>query len=52
MIERKLPVNLVVIAEGDEERMSIGARQFMKTHGSIMVSPPGNPRPWTSGIWK
>ena len=26
--------------------------QFMNTHGSIMVSPPGNPRPCTSGIWK
>jgi acetylornithine deacetylase/succinyl-diaminopimelate desuccinylase-like protein len=31
----KLPVNLVVIAEGDEERMSIGARQFMKTHADL-----------------
>ena len=31
----KLPVNLVIIAEGDEERMSIGARQFMKTHAEL-----------------
>jgi acetylornithine deacetylase/succinyl-diaminopimelate desuccinylase-like protein len=31
----KLPVNLLVLAEGDEERMSIGARQFMKTHGDL-----------------
>jgi acetylornithine deacetylase/succinyl-diaminopimelate desuccinylase-like protein len=31
----RLPVNLVVIAEGDEERMSIGARQFMKTHADL-----------------
>jgi acetylornithine deacetylase/succinyl-diaminopimelate desuccinylase-like protein len=27
-----LPVNLIVIAEGDEERMSIGLRQFAKDH--------------------
>jgi acetylornithine deacetylase/succinyl-diaminopimelate desuccinylase-like protein len=31
----RLPVNLVIIAEGDEERMSIGARQFMKTHAEL-----------------
>jgi acetylornithine deacetylase/succinyl-diaminopimelate desuccinylase-like protein len=27
-----LPVNLIVVAEGDEERMSIGLRQFAKDH--------------------
>ena len=26
----KLPVNLIVVAEGDEERMSIGLRQFVQ----------------------
>ena len=26
----KLPVNLVIVAEGDEERMSIGLRQFVR----------------------
>ncbi len=31
----KLPVNLIVIAEGDEERMSIGLRQFVKTHPEL-----------------
>ena len=33
-------------------RYSAARFQFMKTHGSIMVSPPGNPSPWTRGIWK
>ena len=31
----KPPVNLIVIAEGDEERMSIGLRQFVKTHPEL-----------------
>ena len=31
----KLPVNLIVVAEGDEERMSIGVRQFIKTHPEL-----------------
>ncbi len=31
----KLPVNLIVVAEGDEERMSIGLRQFVKTHPEL-----------------
>ncbi len=31
----KLPVNLIVIAEGDEERMSIGLRQFVRTHPEL-----------------
>ena len=28
----KLPVNLVFVAEGDEERMDIGLRKFVKDH--------------------
>ena len=31
----KLPVNLIVVAEGDEERMSIGLRQFVRTHPEL-----------------
>lgn len=31
----KLPVNLVVVAEGDEERMSIGLRQFVRDHPEL-----------------
>jgi len=31
----KLPVNLIFVAEGDEERMSIGYRQFIKTHPEL-----------------
>jgi acetylornithine deacetylase/succinyl-diaminopimelate desuccinylase-like protein len=31
----KLPVNVIFVAEGDEERMSIGLRQFMKQHSDL-----------------
>jgi acetylornithine deacetylase/succinyl-diaminopimelate desuccinylase-like protein len=31
----KLPVNLIVVAEGDEERMDIGLRKFMKEHSDL-----------------
>src|SRR4029079_10349023 len=31
----KLPVNLIFVAEGDEERMSIGYRQFIRTHPDL-----------------
>ncbi len=31
----KLPVNVIFVAEGDEERMSIGLRQFMKFHSDL-----------------
>ena len=31
----KLPVNIIFIAEGDEERMSIGLRQFFKQHSDL-----------------
>lgn len=31
----KLPVNLIFVAEGDEERMDMGYRQFMKDHKDL-----------------
>jgi acetylornithine deacetylase/succinyl-diaminopimelate desuccinylase-like protein len=31
----KLPVNLIFVAEGDEERMDIGLRKFMKEHSDL-----------------
>src|SRR5580698_5604871 len=32
----KLPVNLIFIAEGDEERMDIGLRKFVKDHADLV----------------
>jgi acetylornithine deacetylase/succinyl-diaminopimelate desuccinylase-like protein len=32
----KLPVNLLFIAEGDEERMSMGLRKFVTTHPELL----------------
>ena len=32
----KLPVNLIFVAEGDEERMSIGLRKFVKDHPDLV----------------
>ncbi|SNS43852.1 Acetylornithine deacetylase/Succinyl-diaminopimelate desuccinylase [Granulicella rosea] len=32
----KLPVNVIFLAEGDEERMSVGLRQFMKQHSDLL----------------
>ncbi len=34
-ITGKLPVNLIIVAEGDEERMSIGYRQFVRQHPDL-----------------
>ncbi|HEY7819937.1 MAG TPA: M20/M25/M40 family metallo-hydrolase [Vicinamibacteria bacterium] len=34
-IAGKLPVNLIFVAEGDEERMSIGLRQFVRDHPDL-----------------
>ncbi|MGE3274037.1 MAG: M20/M25/M40 family metallo-hydrolase [Vicinamibacterales bacterium] len=34
-VHGKLPVNLIVVAEGDEERMDIGLRQFARDHGEL-----------------
>ncbi|SEC63856.1 M20/M25/M40 family metallo-hydrolase [Terriglobus roseus] len=31
----KLPVNIIVVAEGDEERMDIGLRKFVKDHPEL-----------------
>lgn len=31
----KLPVNLIIVAEGDEERMSMGYRKFVKDHPEL-----------------
>ncbi|MBI3490242.1 MAG: M20/M25/M40 family metallo-hydrolase, partial [Acidobacteria bacterium] len=33
----KLPVNLIFIAEGDEERMDIGLRKFVKDHPDLFA---------------
>ncbi|MGE3274036.1 MAG: M20/M25/M40 family metallo-hydrolase [Vicinamibacterales bacterium] len=35
-VHGKLPVNLIVVAEGDEERMDIGLRQFVKDHPELL----------------
>ena len=32
----KLPVNLIFVAEGDEERMDIGLRKFFADHSDLM----------------
>jgi acetylornithine deacetylase/succinyl-diaminopimelate desuccinylase-like protein len=32
----KLPVNLICIAEGDEERMSMGLRKFIRDHADLL----------------
>jgi acetylornithine deacetylase/succinyl-diaminopimelate desuccinylase-like protein len=34
-VHGKLPVNLIVVAEGDEERMSIGLRKFVRDHPEL-----------------
>jgi acetylornithine deacetylase/succinyl-diaminopimelate desuccinylase-like protein len=34
-VHGKLPVNLIVVAEGDEERMSIGLRKFVRDHADL-----------------
>ncbi len=33
----KLPVNLIFIAEGDEERMDIGLRKFIQDHSDLLA---------------
>jgi acetylornithine deacetylase/succinyl-diaminopimelate desuccinylase-like protein len=35
-VNGKLPVNLMFIAEGDEERMDIGLRKFFQDHSDLM----------------
>ena len=34
-VNGKLPVNIIVVAEGDEERMDIGLRKFVKDHPDL-----------------
>jgi acetylornithine deacetylase/succinyl-diaminopimelate desuccinylase-like protein len=36
-VNGKLPVNLIVVAEGDEERMDIGLRKFVKDHADLLA---------------
>ena len=33
----KLPVNLIFVAEGDEERMDIGLRKFVQDHPELLA---------------
>ena len=35
-VSGKLPVNVIFIAEGDEERMSIGLRKFVRDHADLI----------------
>ncbi|MFN2445243.1 MAG: M20/M25/M40 family metallo-hydrolase [Vicinamibacterales bacterium] len=35
-VHGKLPVNIIFVAEGDEERMDIGLRKFMKEHPELL----------------
>ena len=35
-VNGKLPVNLIFIAEGDEERMDIGLRKFITDHSDLL----------------
>ena len=35
-VHGKLPVNLIVVAEGDEERMDIGLRKWVKDHPELL----------------
>src|SRR3954466_7150059 len=36
-VNGKLPVNLIFVAEGDEERMDIGLRKFVKDHPDLIA---------------
>jgi acetylornithine deacetylase/succinyl-diaminopimelate desuccinylase-like protein len=35
-VNGKLPVNIIFVAEGDEERMDIGLRKFIKDHSDLL----------------
>jgi acetylornithine deacetylase/succinyl-diaminopimelate desuccinylase-like protein len=35
-VHGKLPVNLIIVAEGDEERMDIGLRKWVKDHPELL----------------
>jgi acetylornithine deacetylase/succinyl-diaminopimelate desuccinylase-like protein len=36
-VNGKLPVNIIFVAEGDEERMDIGLRKFIKDHSDLLA---------------
>jgi acetylornithine deacetylase/succinyl-diaminopimelate desuccinylase-like protein len=36
-VHGKLPVNVIFVAEGDEERMDIGLRKFVKDHSDLLA---------------
>lgn len=36
-VHGKLPVNIIFIAEGDEERMDIGLRKFVRDHSDLLA---------------
>lgn len=36
-VHGKLPVNIIFVAEGDEERMDIGLRKFVKDHSDLLA---------------
>lgn len=36
-VHGKLPVNLIFVAEGDEERMDIGLRKFIQDHSDLLA---------------
>jgi len=36
-VNGKLPVNLIFVAEGDEERMDIGLRKFIQDHSDLLA---------------
>jgi len=36
-VHGKLPVNIIFVAEGDEERMDIGLRKFVKDHPELLA---------------
>jgi len=40
-VHDKLPVNLIIVAEGDEERMDIGLRKFVKDHPELLEGADG-----------
>ena len=37
-VHGKLPVNVIFVAEGDEERMDIGLRKFVKDHPELLAT--------------
>jgi acetylornithine deacetylase/succinyl-diaminopimelate desuccinylase-like protein len=45
----KLPVNLIIVAEGDEERMSMGYRKFVKDHPDLFAGADAMYRFGTQG---